>query len=362
LEFTVDIQYTREQFQFRWDWRSDRLYVAEIGMADSKKFTPIPNDVRDFPKWMRTLEHEAAEIQMTIKNDQKKTESYSLYSVFLMGKRWKPDVEMWLKPDWAKFNLADVQINSEFSSEEDEFMKEEWKKHLFKNCDLHRSVQRQFLGLLRVAVQEHPDVNRRMDGVFRRISPLDFLQGSRALVALREVINEVIASEIPDLQNLALGLGKEIVADEHLSYDELSSKIDELEKVVELLKYGGHTGAERLLVQQFVHHGRSHKVPAVAQAMSVVYKKGTFTIEVLREAVKDHVPAPIRSGGADTYMARAMSAVAAFLRKGEQALLRSSSPCPVAPLVPPAPLAPPARAAWHPLATLVRPALPAQMP
>ena len=86
LEFSIDIQYTREQFQFRWDWRSDRLYVAEIGMADSKKFTPIPNDVRDFPKWMRTLEHEAAEIQMTIKNDQKKTESYSLYSVFLMGK------------------------------------------------------------------------------------------------------------------------------------------------------------------------------------------------------------------------------------------------------------------------------------
>jgi hypothetical protein len=58
-------------------------------MADSKKFTPIPNDVRDFLKWLRTLEHEAAVIQMNIKNHQKKTESYSLYSVFLMGKQWK---------------------------------------------------------------------------------------------------------------------------------------------------------------------------------------------------------------------------------------------------------------------------------
>ncbi len=70
LEFTIDIQYTREQVQFRLDWKSDLLYVAEIGMADSKKFTPIPNDVRVFPKWLRTLEHEEAEIQMTIKKDQ----------------------------------------------------------------------------------------------------------------------------------------------------------------------------------------------------------------------------------------------------------------------------------------------------
>ena len=153
LEFTIDIQYTHEQFQFRWDWKSDRIYVAEIGMADSKKFTPIPNDVRDFPKWMRTMEHEAAEIQMTIKNDQKKTESYSLYSVFLIGKRWKTDVEMWPKPDWGQYTFSDVESNAEFSSDEAEFLKDEWKKHLFKNCDLHRSAQRQFLGLLRVAVQ-----------------------------------------------------------------------------------------------------------------------------------------------------------------------------------------------------------------
>jgi hypothetical protein len=59
-------------------------------------------------------------------------------------------------------------------------------------------------------------------------------------------------------------------------------------------------------------------VPAVAQAMLVVFKKVKITIEVLRKAVRDHVPAPIQSGGADTYMVLAMSAVASFLEKGEQ--------------------------------------------
>ncbi len=116
LEISIDIQYTREQFQFHWDWKSDRVYIAEI------------------------------------------------------------EEEAFLTEEWIQ-----------------------WKKHIFKNRDFHPSVQRQFLSLLRVPVQEHPDVNRRMDGVFRRISPMDFLQGSRTLVALREVINEVIASEIPDL-------------------------------------------------------------------------------------------------------------------------------------------------------------------
>ncbi len=42
-------------------------------------------------------------------------------------------------------------------------------------------------------------------------------------------------------------------------------------------------------------------MPAVAQAMSVVFKKGNYTVEVLREAAKEHVPAPIRSSGGDTY-------------------------------------------------------------
>ena len=81
-------------------------------MANSRKFTPIPIDVRDFPKWLRTFEHEAADIQMTIKNEGKKTEFYSLYSVFLIGMRWKQDVEMWPKPDWNGYKLNDVKENS----------------------------------------------------------------------------------------------------------------------------------------------------------------------------------------------------------------------------------------------------------
>ena len=119
LEFTIDVQYTHEKFQFSWNRKSDRVYVAEIGMADSKKFTLIPNDVRDFPKWLRTLEHEVADIQMTIKNYREKTEFYCLNSVFLIGMKWKQDVEMWSKPEWNRYKLEEVKDNSaEFTQEE----------------------------------------------------------------------------------------------------------------------------------------------------------------------------------------------------------------------------------------------------
>ena len=46
-KFNVGIQYSYEQFFFRSNWKSYRVSVAEIGMADSKKFTPIPKEIRD---------------------------------------------------------------------------------------------------------------------------------------------------------------------------------------------------------------------------------------------------------------------------------------------------------------------------
>jgi hypothetical protein len=40
------------------------MFVNDIG--EEGKFTPILNVVRDFPKWLRTLEHEAAFLDINI--------------------------------------------------------------------------------------------------------------------------------------------------------------------------------------------------------------------------------------------------------------------------------------------------------
>jgi hypothetical protein len=150
-----------------------------------------------------------------------------------------------------------------------------------------------------------------MDEFYSELSPIDFLQGSRGLIHLREIMDEELQEDIAEIQTSAMALGKEVVADQQISYEELVMKMDELEKAVELLQSSGNTGAERLLVYQFVLQGRQHSQPAVVLAVNAVHTAGTYTIKALRDQVKTHVPATKRSGN-DTYLARAMSTVTAY--------------------------------------------------
>ena len=90
------------------------------------------------------------------------------------------------------------------------------------------------------------------------------------LAAVRKVISDVVQSELPALQAQALGLGKELVAESKSLYEEISSKVDELERIVELSKYSGDDGSEDRLVRHFVNEGRAHPMLAVAQAMQSV--------------------------------------------------------------------------------------------
>ena len=83
MESTVDVYYTHDLFHFRWDWKADRISVAETRSMESKKMlTPMPLDPRDWPKWLKQdLSHETAEIQLSAKNDKKITEPYSLHAL-----------------------------------------------------------------------------------------------------------------------------------------------------------------------------------------------------------------------------------------------------------------------------------------
>ena len=77
----MDVYYTHDLLHFRWDWKADRIPVAETrSMESSKKMlTPMPLDPWDWPQWLKQdLSHETAQIQLSVKNDQKVIEPYSL--------------------------------------------------------------------------------------------------------------------------------------------------------------------------------------------------------------------------------------------------------------------------------------------
>ena len=108
-------------------------------------------------------------------------------------------MELWAKLEWRKFALDDVAAHSIHEDSDLEYLKNEWTKHYFKNYDLHCAAQRRFLGLLRVSIQGNPEVNRLMEPVFKRIKVVDFLQGTRVLVAVKEVTSDLVQSELPTL-------------------------------------------------------------------------------------------------------------------------------------------------------------------
>ena len=229
MENSVDIYYTRDLFHFRWDWKADKLSVAETILMESKKiFTPMPMDPLDWTKWLKEdLVHESSQFQFMAKNDKKVSEPYSFLAIYLMGLKWKSNLAVWPKPDWSKYVLNDVVAASDFELEEVEYLTKEWTKKYFTHFDFQLSAQSQFLGLFRNAIKGNSEVSRRMEQFFRNISPVDFMQGTRAVAALRDVISDMVEADLPSLQTRALSLGTELVADSKISYDEIIAKVDD---------------------------------------------------------------------------------------------------------------------------------------
>ena len=114
-------------------------------------------------------------------------------------------------------------------------------------------------------------------------------------------------------------MGDELLADVEISYDGFLSKIAEIETAVETITHGNDDfdGTERLLVQQCVNSGQSHSSRVIASAMLFVHRKGTFTLEFLRQTVQKCVPPTPRKVGAKAYLAKAMSTVASYLGQRE---------------------------------------------
>ena len=100
------------------------------------------------------------------------------------------------------------------------------------------------------------------------------------------------------------------MAESNASYEVISSKVDEFERIVELSKYSGDSGSEGRLVRHFVTEGRTHPLLAVAQAILFVFKDKDFTICALRDAVKENVPRALRTSN-ESYFTRIANLVKA---------------------------------------------------
>ena len=311
-EITFDLSYSRNVFRAHLDWTANTFPVAEFNIMDLKSFklSPLPEDFRSWIVWLeKKVPIELEEIQLSAKNRQKNTEHFSLYPIFLLGMRWDLNKELWPRPNFAKYKLDAMTANSKWDDGDEDFLKREWTKHYFVDEDLHRSVQKQVVTLLRNAVSSHPSISRRRTKDINQLSPTDFLQGVRIFGRLREILADELRPNLAAIHLAATALGSELHADPTISYDAIMQLVDQLEQDVATLKFMGNDSSESLLVQQFVWEGRTHTSPSVAMAMQELSNTENFTVSDLQAAIKKFVPSAVSSRPAETNLVRAMNMV-----------------------------------------------------
>ena len=224
-EITFDLSYSRNVLRAHLDWTANTFPVAEFNIMDLKSFklSPLPEDFRSWIVWLeKKVPIELEEIQLSAKNRQKNTEHFSLYPIFLLGVRWDLNKELWPRPKFAKYKLDAMTSNSKWDDGDEDFLKREWTKHYFVDEDLHRSVQKQVVTLLRNAVSSHPSISRRLTKDITQLLPTDFLQGVRIFGRLREILADELRPNLAAIHLAATALGSELHADHHdptISYD-----------------------------------------------------------------------------------------------------------------------------------------------
>ena len=127
-EITFDLSYSRNVFRAHLDWTANTFPVAAVNIMDLKqhKISPLPEDPREWVVWLqKKLPTELEEIQLTAKNEQKNTEYFSLNSIFLLGITWDINKELWLRPKFADYKLADMRATSHWEDVDDDFLQRE---------------------------------------------------------------------------------------------------------------------------------------------------------------------------------------------------------------------------------------------
>ena len=72
------------------------------------------------------------------------------------------------QPDWQSGNIDDLETNSDYDSHDKElFYANTVEKQYLVDKDLHLNAQKRFLGLVRNAVQDHPEISFHMESVFK---------------------------------------------------------------------------------------------------------------------------------------------------------------------------------------------------
>jgi hypothetical protein len=162
---------------------TDCYFLTVMSETSGLKFPPLPDDYLEWTDWLDKCMNICHGTNVRHKNADQVVEDATYLGIFLMGRRWARDIEMWPARD------ADIQALTadaifenapSISPEELGFLREEEDMFHFNNAACHRKLQVTLRAALKTAVESHalyPEI-RFFD---RSINILDLYQGSRLL-------------------------------------------------------------------------------------------------------------------------------------------------------------------------------------
>jgi hypothetical protein len=256
---------------------SDISCLPAIMASDASKlhFDEFPTEPLDISQWFSKCLLTTQDFQGRVRNADNEQENYSLQSIFLIGFYWNLDELIWSADEAnIRYLTADaiLEHTPDMPVDEQALLREDEVLMLFNHAPTHRKAQISLRRALLDAFPEGHSLYYRVQSVNKAIGAADLYQGSRLLLALREIVAAQTRSERPIFSNAAMRISRELVTLSDASATQFHEAIFLLEKHINILSLVGHAHAEQEFVTDFIEQMLHHPKPLFVTLQKTLLK------------------------------------------------------------------------------------------
>jgi hypothetical protein len=267
--FCSDMQFNAS---LNMEIHSDFSCLHSITALDGAKlhFEDFPTDPLEYPQWFRRGLLTTQDFQGRVRNAENENEIYSLQLQYLMGMHWNLDELMWPATEAAIGELtpeAILQHAPNMPLDEQELLHADEVLMIFNHAPTHRKAQ---ISLRRAILSAFPDGHPLFSawhGIDKGIGSADLYQGSRLLLAVRDLVSNHLRNNRPKLSAATMNISRELVENSDASSTQLHDAIFLLEKYIGVLILAGQANAEQEYVTDFIDQMLQHTKPAIRDSV-----------------------------------------------------------------------------------------------
>ena len=251
--FRSDLQFSAS---LSMEIHSDISCLPEIMASDAAKlhFQDFPNVALEYSQWFRDGLLTTQDYPGRVRNAANENESFSYQLPFLMGMHWNLDELIWSANEAAITELtADTILEhaQNMPLDEQALLHEDEVLMIFNHAPTHRKAQISLRRALLTAVPDGHPLFYALQSINKGIGAADLYQGSRLLLALRDIISTHLRSDRPKFSTAAMQISRELVENSDASPSQFHDASFLLEKHIGVLVLAGQVNAEQEFVTDF---------------------------------------------------------------------------------------------------------------